>query len=114
MPTIRYEFQATGQADVIKAIRSVGRARRKHLGAPYPPVQTSALVAAMAGVGPSYEWAWFDYLSPGDALRVARLRDITLAKMTPDDVHEAAMLAIEEIRRVAEERMRAANPASDA
>jgi hypothetical protein len=100
---VTYRFTAAGHEDAERAIAGIGALMRRT----YPPVRTSALANAMAGVGPSYEWAWFDHLSPGDVLRVMRLREITLAKMTPDDVHGAAMLALAEFRRVAEERMRA-------
>lgn len=74
----------------------------------YPPVESKVLGRAMAGVGPRAEWAWYDYLAPGDSLRVVRLREVAAAPDTPEDVKEAAMAAHAEIRRVAIERMVAA------
>jgi hypothetical protein len=72
---------------------------------PYPSVDTAALRSLMAAVGPVPEWAWIDYLSPGDTLRVAWLRGIARDPQTPVDVAQAAALALAEIRRAAEQRM---------
>jgi hypothetical protein len=59
----------------------------------------------MAAVGPASEWSWFDYLSPGDVLRLVRLRQIIDAPDASADVATAAAMAFAEIGRVAQERL---------
>lgn len=100
MPTIKYEFSY--DREPFERLLRATNARRL-----YPPVATPALDEAMAGVGPVGEWAWLDYLSVGDGVRVLWLRWILGKSDTPDDVRTCAAAAMNEIRRVAEERMAA-------
>lgn len=75
---------------------------------PYPSVDTAALRGLMAAAGAMHEWDWYDYLSPGDTVRVVRLHEIARDLRAPASVAQAAALALAEIRRVAQERMAAA------
>lgn len=99
VPQIKYEFKVQGTDEFLRGIE------RRRL---YQPVQTPALAAAMAGVGPVGEWTWLDYLSAGDVARISWLRRIVGQADTANDVRMSAIAAMNEIRRVAEERMAAA------
>lgn len=101
MPTVNFEFVAPA-FDTTAAFEALGKIRRLHRQA---PVGTDAFVAAMGRVGPAKEWAWLDYLSTGDAARVALLQGVLRADNAPSDVLDGAREAMAELRRVAEERM---------
>ena len=94
--------RAQVKADAERALRAMCEGT-KGTGC-YPSVNTAEHRADMAVL--SVDWTWLDYLSPGDALRVALLL-MKIEEGGADDVVIATTSMLGRIRKTAEMRMAA-------
>jgi len=94
--------RAQEKADAERALRAMCEGTKGVVR--YPSVNTAEHRADMKTIG--VDWAWLDYLSPGDALRVALLL-MKIEEGGADDVVVATTSMLGRIRKMAEMRMAA-------